>query len=352
MRRVDVRASSGSTEVIAGRGAIAELPAVIDALEPRMLMLVADRKVHGLHWEPLASLFAGPKLVTHLIDGEKAKSLGEAQRILEEMSALGFLKDDLVVSFGGGVASDLGGFVASVYARGVPVVHIPTTLLGQVDAAIGGKTGVNLPQGKNLVGTYHQPRVVVADVDLLSTLDLEEWRSGMAEVLKYALCFEPDMLDDLARGETLNHDLATQEDIIVRCIGIKAKVVAADERDSGARLVLNYGHTVGHALEAASGYSMRHGEAVAVGMAFASRLAVRHGVADPGLVQVHLDALASLGLPATASFDRAAVASAWSRDKKRRSAQRWVLLEAPGSPVVREDVPDALAEEVLEEVAQ
>ena len=194
-------------------------------------------------------------------------------------------RDDAVVALGGGAVGDLAGFVAATYMRGVPFVQVPTTLTAQVDAAIGGKTAVNLPEGKNLVGAFHQPVGVVADVATLATLPDREFRSGLAEVAKYALSLDLELLDQLESdpAPVLARDPSALEAVVARCVRAKAAVVSVDERDAGRRLVLNYGHTLGHALERSDAFAGRsHGEAVAVGMVFAARMSERFGRARRG----------------------------------------------------------------------
>ena len=349
MKKYAVSTSSGICEITVGVDILEEVGAVMRGLEPNMVLVLADRTAGDLYGDDIRAVIGDSANVVWLaLDvGETSKSLGVAAGVLERMAQEGFRRSDAVVTLGGGVVSDLGGFIASVYARGISVVHVPTTLLGQVDAAIGGKTGVNLPGAKNLVGTFHQPTAVIVDARLLASLPEDQWRSGMAEVVKYALCFRPEMLASLGDAIRKSSDAGFVENMVSNCVEIKAEVVSSDERDDRGRLILNYGHTLGHALESASGYSMTHGDAISVGMVFAARLAVAHGLAQEDLVRVHVETLARLGLPLDCSFDAAAVTKAWSLDKKNVKGQRWVLLTSPGNPEVREDVPKELAEEVL-----
>jgi 3-dehydroquinate synthase len=239
--------------------------------------------------------------------------------------------------------------------RGVPLVQVPTTLTAQVDAAIGGKCAVNLPEGKNLVGVFAQPVAVLADVSTLATLPEREYRSGLAEVAKYALALDPELLASLEAdpGPVLARDPAALEELVARCAGAKAATVAADERDAGPRLVLNYGHTLGHALERLEAFAGRtHGEAVAVGMIAAAEIGRRIGVTPPALVERQRRLLERFGLPTRApGVAVAAVQRAMALDKKvREGGLRWVLLEDVGRPVVRSDVPLTVVEEVLASV--
>lgn len=265
-------------------------------------------------------------------DGEHSKDLTVAARLLGTLADHEARRTDVVVSFGGGVVCDLAGFVASIYNRGIPIVHVPTSLLAQVDAAIGGKTAVNLPHGKNLVGTIHQPLAVVCDVSLLRTLPEEEVRAGLAEVIKCALITGKRAVESVF--ERIPAALALDEDVlaaIVRdAVGTKTAVVAADERELGTREVLNYGHTFGHALEHSTG--MRHGDAVAVGMMAAAHLAADLGMLTLEEVELHRRLLEQAGLPVAASFDIDEAFAALRHDKKNRAEIRFVLLSAIGAP--------------------
>jgi 3-dehydroquinate synthase len=238
--------------------------------------------------------------------------------------------------------------------RGLHVVQVPTTLTAQVDAAIGGKTAVNLPEGKNLVGAFHQPDAVIADVGTLATLEERDLRSGLAEVAKYGLTLDPEILPILeGRAEAIwSRDPEVLEDLVARCVRCKASVVEADERDTGRRLLLNYGHTLAHALERLEAYTGRsHGEAVAVGMVFAARLSEALEIGGPGLVQRHLRIVGMLGLEPEGALPGAdAILGAFRLDKKYSGGVRFVLLEDVGAPRVVEDVPEATVRTVLEEM--
>jgi 3-dehydroquinate synthase len=247
---------------------------------------------------------------------------------------------------------DLAGFVAATYMRGVPFVQVPTTLTAQVDAAIGGKTGVNIPEGKNLVGAFHQPIAVLADVGTLATLPDRAFRSGLAEVAKYALTLDPELLEALERDPSplLDREPALLEEVVTRCVRAKAAVVAVDERDEGRRLVLNYGHTLGHALERLDAFAGRtHGEAISVGMVFAARLSEALGRSPSGLVARHVRLLASLGLETDGGLPPAEeVLSSIRMDKKYRGGARFVLLEDVGRPFVEDAVPEELLRAALD----
>ena len=256
-------------------------------------------------------------------DGEPAKTMATVEWLCGEWSAWGLTRRDAVVAVGGGVVTDTAGFAAAVYQRGVPVVHVATTLLAQVDAAIGGKTGVNIPEGKNLVGAFWQPSGVVCDTAVLRTLPPEEFRSGCGEMAKYH--FLDGFPDDLELP-----------DKVARCVEIKAAFVAADEREGGRRALLNYGHTLAHALETATGYELRHGEAVAVGLVFAARLAERLGRIGAARVAEHVRVVGSYDLPTQipSGLDPAELVQIMKRDKKAVRGITFVLDGPSGVEVV------------------
>jgi 5-deoxy-5-amino-3-dehydroquinate synthase len=273
-----------------------------------------------------------------LDEGEEAKCLESVEELCRAWTRWGLTRADVVVAVGGGVVTDTAGFAASVYHRGIAVIHVPTTLLGQVDAAIGGKTGVNLPEGKNLVGAFWQPAAVLCDTETLLTLPPREYRSGLGEMAKYAFLGVSD-LPDLAL-----------EDAVAACVACKAAVVGADEREgpSGRRALLNYGHTLAHALETVGRYDLRHGEAVAIGLAFAAELARRLGRIDTRRVEAHYSVLAGYDLPSSLpdAVDIDDVITVMGRDKKATSGLTFVLDGPKGLEVVagvsEEAVRDAL----------
>ncbi|MGA1566490.1 MAG: 3-dehydroquinate synthase, partial [Ilumatobacteraceae bacterium] len=271
--------------------------------------------------------------------GEDFKTLATVEQLCRLFAASGLTRRDAVVAVGGGMVTDVAGFAAASYHRGIAVVHVPTTLLGMIDAAIGGKTGVNLPEGKNLVGAFWQPSGVICDLLTLATLPERELRCGNGEMAKYHFLTG----DDLA-----SMDLA---DRVARCVEIKAEVVASDERESGRRAILNYGHTLAHALEIASSHKIAHGEAVAIGLVFAARLAERLGRIDANRVQHHLDVVAGLyGLdtevPAVGTVDE--LLALMARDKKALDGLTFVLDGPNGvEPVVGVD-PEVVRSLLLE----
>lgn len=292
-----------------------------------------------------------------IVDGESSKSLATVELLCRGFAEWGLNRGDVVVGVGGGVVTDVAGFAAAVYHRGVPVVHVPTTLLAQVDAAIGGKTGVNLPEGKNLVGAYWQPAAVLCDTEVLAHLPPREYRSGLGEVAKYSLLAGSD--GDLVR--------LPEEEMVARCVEIKAAIVAADEREAGHRALLNYGHTLGHAVEAAylsrgatrggstsagpgGASGLRHGECVAMGLVFAARLARRLGRIGDDSVARHLELVRHCDLPTELPSDLEAkeLMTLMTRDKKGIEGLTFVLDGPAGVEVVKNirpaDVEATLAE--------
>jgi shikimate kinase/3-dehydroquinate synthase len=344
-------------EVVVGAGSARDLAARLPAhVEPEKAFIVTHPSLRGLAGMAATSLeAAGVEVVWGVVDeGEGSKSIATAERLLHELAAAELHRGDLVVGFGGGVVCDLAGFVASIYLRGVAVAHVATSLLAQVDAAIGGKTGVNLPHAKNLVGTIYQPALVVCDVELLATLPGAELRSGLAEVVKYGLIAEPDLLDLVATRaqEILRAAPEVLTELVARSAAIKAGVVAADERERGERAHLNYGHTFAHAIEHAAGFGrVRHGEAVAVGMMAAAYLAQNLGRLCDADVEAHRRALDSVGLPSSAALDYEALERAWRHDKKYRRGVRFVLLSGLGKPEADVAAPPETIRTALERLA-
>ena len=283
-------------------------------------------------------------------EGESAKSIERAGELYGRLAEAPAHRNDLVVAVGGGVIGDLASFVASTYNRGMPVVLVPTTLLAQVDAAVGGKTGVNLPSGKNLVGTIHQPRLVVCDVAVLASLPQDEFVSGLAEVAKYGFIHEPELHGLLSeRSEELwKRDPDLLREIVARSVSIKAAIVAIDEKETGLREILNYGHTFAHAIEQSEGFTLRHGHAVALGMMAAAYLAQELRRIEPDVVDRHREVLEALNLPVRATLDLDALERAWVRDKKYRGGVRFVLLSGLGRAEIGVTAPRPAIARALE----
>lgn len=280
--------------------------------------------------------------------GERCKTLPVASTTIDRLVALGADRHTLLVALGGGVVGDLTGFVASIYMRGIPFIQVPTTMLAQVDASVGGKVAVDHPKAKNMIGSFHQPRAVFTDPLALRTLPEREYKNGLAEVVKSGMIGNPDLFAWLERSA--EEILAREEAAVLHCIsaaaGLKAAVCSRDEREAGERVILNYGHTVGHAIETATGYDrFRHGEAVSIGMDVEARLAERLKLCPPGIAERQRRVLSSLGLPIRCP--RAVhrqVMEAMKHDKKARAGRmRFVLPVRIGEVKV---VPDVSAEEV------
>jgi 3-dehydroquinate synthase len=297
------------------------------------------------HWaKPLEKSFGKRKLhVLTMPDGEPSKTLAQMEKLAEQMVKAGADRQSVLLALGGGVVGDVGGFLASVFMRGIPVVQIPTTLLAQVDSAIGGKTGVNLRAGKNLVGTFHQPLAVLADPDVLHTLPEREYRSGLFEAMKYGVIRDPEIFDlmEQHREKLLKRDGKLLEKLIAACIRVKADVVGADEREGGVRRILNFGHTVGHALEAETGYKkLLHGEAVGWGMIAACTIGESVGVTPHDVSQRIVELVHAYGPLPKVAVDAKKVFKRLLSDKKTVSGvPHFILATEIGKVAVVNDVP-------------
>ena len=336
--RVDV---AEPYDVVVGRGLLAHAQSWLPDTGARRAALVTTAPVEARHAAPVATGLQAAGLDVRTIcvpDGEPAKSLDVLGGLYDWLASLPLARGDVVVAVGGGVVTDLGGFLAATWHRGVDVIQVPTTLLAQVDAAIGGKTGINLAAGKNLVGAFHQPLVVVADIAALDTLPVRELRAGLAEVIKCGFIRDPAILDVIETDPATALDPAGDllVDLVRRAITVKAELVAADTHERGERALLNYGHTFGHALETLTGYARyRHGEAVGIGMRYAARVAELAGVGEDGLEERTVGLLECSGLPTTCSpLDTDAVFTTMARDKKVRDGLHLVLCERAGSASV------------------
>lgn len=332
-------------DVVVGEGVLAD--AWLELAPRRRVALVSQPEVLELHGAALVERLegAGVRVMSTTIgDGEDAKSLATVQQLCRTWARDGLLRGDAVVALGGGVVGDTAGFAAAVYHRGVTVLQCPTTLLAQVDAAIGGKTAVNLPEGKNLVGAFHQPVAVLADVTTLTTLPEREYRAGIGEVAKYALMDTGS--DSAAVADALGarraaidaRDPEVLTTLVARCAAIKAHVVSTDPQErTGLRATLNYGHTLAHALETVGHHGLHHGEAVSVGLVFAGALAAAMGRIAPESVVEHRALLSDLGLPTTApGLGASELLAVMRRDKKASGGLTFVLL----GPLGLESVDD------------
>ncbi len=337
-------------DVVVGRGVLGRVVDVVPDGVRQVLL------VHPVGFEryaaPVARRLEDAGLVVRegpVPDAERAKTAEVASDLWSVLGQHAFTRSDAVVAVGGGAVTDLAGFVAATWLRGVPVVHVPTTLLAMVDAAVGGKTGINTTEGKNLVGAFHPPAGVVCDLDVLATLPRPDLVAGLAEVVKAGFIADPRILelvesDPVAAGSADGPHLA---ELVVRAVRVKAEIVDRDLRESWLREVLNYGHTLGHAIEQVDGYRRRHGEAVAVGMVYAAELSHRAGLLDRALVDRHREVLGAVGLPLADRGDRFdALLEVMRRDKKSRGARlRFVVLEDLARPARLEDPSEELLRE-------
>lgn len=338
MRELDVAGS----RVIIQDGALGELGAAVAArVTAHRAVIVTDSNVGPLYADRIvAALAALSPIVITIAAGEVHKTRETWSRVTDEMLANHIGRDGVVVALGGGVVGDVAGFVAATYLRGIPVVQIPTSLVAMIDASIGGKTGVDVSAGKNLVGAFHPPALIVVDPTLLATLPPRELRGGLAEAIKHGVIADAGYFERISR-----EGAAPSFDLVARSIEIKAEVVNADPREAGRRKVLNFGHTLGHAIEAASAYEMSHGEAVAVGMSLEARLGEFIGVTKPGTAGAIDAAIQGAGLPLTHPFDPADLVRRTRGDKKVRGGLvEYALPSEIGSfgawttPVSTEDV--------------
>ena len=329
-----------SYDILIGRGLLTRLPALLrDACPAVRYAVITDSHVEALYGGQIVAALQDAKLPVELLQfpaGEWNKTRETWAALADRMLALELGRDCAVIALGGGVVGDVAGFVAATYLRGVPYVQVPTSLLAMIDSAIGGKTGVDVPAGKNLLGAFHQPALVVADLDVLASLPVAQLAAGMAEAVKHGVIADAAYFGFL-EGEhraVLARDADVLERVVSRSVEIKADVVAADEREAGRRATLNFGHTVGHAIEATSKFAVLHGEAVAIGMAYEARLAEALAIAERGTGERIRGALERYGLPLELP-DPAAVPellAAMQVDKKARAGTlRFALPRAIGS---------------------
>jgi 3-dehydroquinate synthase len=362
---VDVALGERTYDIIIGRDVLGSLGARIASLRPGVRTAVVTDRTVAKHWlEPAEASLAAAGIPTSRIvveEGEISKTYAGLEKVSEALISAKIERNDLVVALGGGVVGDLAGFAAAILRRGVDFVQVPTSLLAQVDSSVGGKTGINSPQGKNLLGAFHQPLLVIADTAVLDTLSPRQFRAGYAEVAKYGVLGDQAFFTWLEKnhGDILKGGSAREHAIATSCRA-KAAIVSRDERETGERALLNLGHTFGHALEAATGFSDRlfHGEGVAIGMVLAAEFSAKLGMigaADAARVERHL---AEAGLPTRlqdiAGFAQEGLADAdgllalMAQDKKvKRGKLTFILLEAIGRAVIAKDVEPSLVRDFL-----
>jgi 3-dehydroquinate synthase len=357
--RIPVQTPSQPYEVLVERGLLRLSAAVLRNLVP------PDARIFALtsapirkHWAgALQKSFrkAGGKVeIVEMPDGERAKTLADLEKLAAKLVALGADRRSVLLALGGGVVGDVGGFLASIFMRGIPVVQIPTTLLAQVDSAIGGKTGVNLKAGKNLLGTFHQPLAVLVDPDVLATLPEREYRSGLFEAMKYGVIRNPKIFDlmESQRDTLLRRDGEVLEKLIAECIRVKAVVVSRDEREGGERRILNFGHTIGHALEAATNYRhLLHGEAVGWGMIAACTIGREMRVTDAATSERIVGLVRAYGRLPKIKVDGKRILKLLASDKKTvGSVPHFILAKTIGKVEVINNVPPRLVVEAVKKL--
>jgi 3-dehydroquinate synthase len=356
--RIEVVPSDGAPyPVVVGVGVLGELPGLVPKDARTVVVIHAEGL--GETARPACAALKAAGLVARaepVPDGEAAKNVDVAARLWSRLAQHGVTRSDCIVGIGGGATTDLAGFVAATWLRGVSLVLVPTTLLGMADAAVGGKTAIDIPAGKNLVGAFHSPAGVLADLVALETLPRADYVSGLAEVIKTGFIADPVILDrirDDPEGATVPHGVHARE-LIERAVRVKAAVVSADLTEKGRREILNYGHTLGHAIERVEGYRFRHGDAVAIGMVYVAELARLAGRLDPEVTALHRHVLASVGLP-TAYPPGAwpALRDAMRVDKKARGARlRLVVLDGLARPSILDDPSEELLWQAFQEVSK
>ncbi len=358
MRTVKVPLADRSYPIRIGNGLLAELGTQCARVKlGRRCAVISDANVARRYRKPaLASLKAAgfDPLFLSQPAGEKAKTLKNVQACYDQLAKHRLERSSFIVTLGGGVVGDLGGFVAATYLRGIDFVQVPTTLLAQVDSSVGGKVGVNLPAGKNLVGAFYQPKLVLCDLDTLDTLPTREGRAGLAEVIKYGIIYDAKLFRRLERElpKLLAHDPATLTAVIARCCQIKAEVVGQDEKEAGLRAILNFGHTIGHGLEAISKYGKYlHGEAISIGQVAAAKISQELSGLSAGEV-ARIEALfAEADLPTRVKLNAAQtkrLLAAMKLDKKVSGGEiKFVLAQAIGRVITGQRVPEASVRQAL-----
>jgi 3-dehydroquinate synthase len=356
MQTVRVALGPRSYPIHIGSGLLRRADLIVPALPQRRAAIVTNTTVARLHLEPLAAALAAAGVACVRIvvpDGEDHKDWATLNTVFDALLGHRCDRQTAIIALGGGVIGDLAGFAAATYQRGVPFVQVPTTLLAQVDSSVGGKTAINHPRGKNMIGAFHQPLVVVADTDTLATLPDRELRAGLAEVIKHGAIRDAGLFGWLEANveRLLARDPEALAHVVRRSVEIKAEVVAADERESGERALLNFGHTFGHAIEAGVGYgSWLHGEAIGAGMAMAADLSARLGLLDGASVERLRRLLERAGLPvAGPRLDADRYVELMAVDKKARAGSTpFILLERLGAAVIRSDVSPAAVRATLD----
>jgi 3-dehydroquinate synthase len=358
MRTVHIDLAERSYDILIGRQLLERTGEFLkERVKVGKAIIVTHPNINQLYGEQVkASLRQSGFQVEciEILEGEGSKSLEESGRLFDRLVEFNCDRQSVLVALGGGVIGDLTGFVAATFMRGIPFIQIPTTLLSQVDSSVGGKTAVNHPRGKNLIGAFYQPRLVVIDVDTLRSLQKDEFRAGMAEVIKYGVIADKELFEYIDRHAEaiLALDVASLEHIIETSCAIKARVVEKDERESKYRMILNFGHTIGHALEALTGYSgLKHGEAVAIGMVYAARISRETGRCSSAVCERIGGLVDKLGLPSRLPDLRTReIIDAMYLDKKAENKNiRFILVKDIGSIEIAESVSEPVLKKVLED---
>lgn len=356
MKEIQVGLGNRSYPILIKNGMLA---GIAQDLKGRRLakryVLISDDQVGALYGRQLLDSLKEAGLAAEWLTfphGEASKTLQTIANLASQLAKMGVERKDCLIALGGGVTGDLTGFLAASYMRGIPFVQIPTSLLAQVDSSVGGKTGVDLPEGKNLVGAFYQPRCVYIDSAVLTTLPASELLNGLAEVIKYGVIYDSEFFTFLTeqRRAILALELPVVEEVIARCCAIKAEVVGKDEQEANLRRILNFGHTIGHAVEGASDYALAHGAAVAIGMVAAARIAVDKALLPLAEAERLRELIAAYGLPTEvpAELDRERIKSYLTTDKKSEGGKPFFILPtAIGTVVITNEVENRLIEEVV-----
>ncbi|MEM0361987.1 MAG: 3-dehydroquinate synthase [Sulfolobales archaeon] len=357
VREILLKTKTKEYPIYVGRGIIDRLPKLMDEFKnSRKCAIITNKIVNSIYGEYVKDLLVGSGYITHIIEvpnGEECKDLKVVEEVYNSLISLRFDRYSTVIALGGGSVGDLSGFVAATYMRGINYVQVPTTLLAQVDASIGGKAAINLPKGKNLVGVFYHPNFVLVDVDFLKTHEPRDFKSGLAEVIKYGIIMDREFFYYVIRNKDRLIDVGSDELLhaIHRCCQLKASVVSKDEFDrEGIRAILNFGHTIGHAIEAYSNFALRHGEAVAIGMCYEAKISAAMGITKESVADDVCNSLSSLGLPTSIGRDveLSKLVELMRRDKKSVSGRiAMVLLKDIGESFLMNDVPEEVVIKVL-----
>lgn len=355
MPRIDVSTKAGSYNIEIGSNLLFQTD--FRRFNASRYVIITDSTVKNLYGKEVENLLKKQGLKVELLDfpsGERSKTWETAASIGRELARRGYDKDSIIIALGGGVVGDLAGFVASFYMRGINYIQIPTTLIGMIDSSIGGKTGVDIPEGKNLFGTFHQPKAVIIDIDLIEKLPEKEIKNGFAEIIKYGIVKDKKLFEDIEQNFSKRNGEFYSRIIEMSC-RIKARIIEQDEKESELRKVLNYGHTVGHAIEASEDYKISHGEAAALGMIFEARISSRLGFLSKINLERQNKLIKALGLPTEYKGNPDDLIEIMKRDKKNRDGKIYFVLPTTIGGIKEENgkvafpVDESLVRECLKE---